>query len=542
MYNKKQDKPISLVFITSLVVVFVASLYYVSIPSNRSIMKNKTFEEQLEYGKIPYQSESDEENYPFASFNFKNIPEVKQEAAPAPVTVKTSSDKETLTDLLDELSTYPANSIHFVEIMVNKMLIYLGYPPNTVRVLSNENKNGASKIQGGYMAAYFDIPSGNIYIDSRSLYSLDGKLLTAILAHELDHFDKMAKIAKSMGSTEFVSLLESKKIAGVNREFWGRVSRYADTKNFDSKYYQDALLRLISKHELELTSSYSDFYKLSENMRNPLEISAYNVSDYIETYYKINKSEGPMRQLTKKFNNVDWAVYNFVSSKSNIGSERIALFDYFFMLAVCDRFPELKKLRDYCINNKDGDLTSFWLEYEKKLPEFYVRGKQLDMYSYNIIMQLLSKTEDYAKNGANSIEILNALKYKINTLYSNLVYPNAVKNLDMTTEDYLRYAKNEGIVFADDELNCILILLCIENNFTTAESSKAVSLSSLKIPPVLVELYPPLKKRNRLYFIYNNAAFRKAYESAKSANSNIRQDEFLEQMIDSKRLNVRIGG
>ena len=157
-------------------------------------------------------------------------------------------------------------------------------------------------------------------------------------------------------------------------------------------------------------------------------------------------------------------------------------------------------------------------------------------------MQLLSKTEDYAKNGANSIEILNALKYKINTLNRNLVYPNAVKNLYMTTVDYLRYAKNEGIVFADDELNCILILLCIENNFTTAESSKAVSLSSLKVPQVLVELYPPLKKRNRLYFIYNNAAFRKAYESAKSANSNIRQDEFLEQMINSKRLNVRIGG
>ncbi len=543
MNNNQKDKPISLVFVVSIVLVFIAALYYISLPSDRkNILKSKTFEEQLEYGKIS-------ENKVKPEYSYK-VPEqqdvVKQSKEPeipqkiVSPEIKIFSDEENMNALLDELAEYPSNSLHFVEVIVNKILEYTGYPSGMVRVLSNDINKGKSKIQGSYMTAYFDIPSGNIYVDSSSLYSLDKKLLIAILCHELDHFDKMAKIAKSMGAAEFTALLESKNIAGVNREFWNRAARCTDINDFDSQYYLEALQRLISKHELELTSSYSDFYKLSENMRNPLELSAYGVSDYIEKYYKINKTAGAMRQLTEKFNEVDWAVYDFVSSNPILKTERIALFDYFFMKAVVDKFPELQNVLNDCISTKNGDLTLFWLAYEKKLPEFYIRGRQLDGNSFNIIMGLLSKTGEYAKQGANAVEIANALKYKSNTIISNIVYPNAIKNIKMTSEDYLKFTKEQDISSPEDELNYILTLICIENELYTSNEGKSVVISQIKMPEVLTELYPPVKRRNKYYFIYDNPAFKKEYEKEKSQNEYLTQESFLKSLINGHRLAINI--
>ncbi len=541
MQKNKKNKHFSLKFAVFIIVLVTGTAYYISIPySHKDISKNKTFEEQLEVSKsksIGYNTASEFEYGTAAPPKFEVY---NNETGDKNTPDNTVQNSVKLDDLLNQFKNYPANSIHFVEVIVDKIVVFLGYPSGSVKVLSDNLDKGNGKVQGSYMAAYFDIASGCIYVDSRVLYTLDSKLLISILFHELDHFDKMAKTAKSMGYSEFVNLLESKNISGINKNFWSNASRYADLSGFDARYYQDAFKRLISQHELELTSSYSDFYKLSENMRNPLEISAYNISNYIENYYHITKSEGPMRRLTKKFNEVDWAVYNFISSDEIIKTERIALFDYFFMQAVTDKFPELKPLLDECINNRNGDLTAFWLEYEKQLADFYIRGRRLNSYSYNIIMELLTKTEEYAKHGASYTETANALKYKANTIIKNIVYPNAIKNIKMTSEDYLKFIKEKNISAPADELSYIIVLICIENELYSNNNSAPVELSPLKIPEVIATMYPPVKKRNKFYFIFDNPAFKKQFDEAKQKDEYLHAENYLRQLIEKNRLIINI--
>ena len=523
MDSNKKDKLISLKFVTFIVVFIIGAVYYITIPvSNKNSSKIKTFEEQLEVSRNSSSTggiNTDLEEYTipappkYAGYNY---------ADDSVNTEKMVQKNVGFDGLLNEFKDYPVNSIHFIELIVDKIVVYLGYPSGSVKVFSNNLDKGTGKVQGSYMAAYFDIASGCIYVDSSVLYSLNPKILISIIFHELDHFDKMAKIAKSMGYSEFINLLESKNIKGVNKDFWKKVAYYADVSNFDAKYYQDAFNRLISQHELELTSSYSDFYKLSENMRNPLEISAYGVSDYVESYYNITKTEGPMHVLTRKFNEVDWAVYNFISSDKNIKTERIALFDFFFMQAVVNKFPDLNSILDECITQKNGDLTDFWLNYEKRLADFYLRGRQLNNFSYNLIIDLLNKTLEYAKQGATSQDVANALKYKANTIIKNIVYPNAIKNIKMTSEDYLKFIKD-----------------CIENELYS-DNAKSYTLPSLKFPELITTLYPPVKKRNKYYFIYDNSAFKKQFETAKQKDNSLTVEKYLKQIIEEHRLVINI--
>ena len=69
------------------------------------------------------------------------------------------------------------------------------------------------------------------------LYQLDNKVLIAILAHELDHFDKLANICKSMGIDQFTKLFNDNNIS-VNSMFWQNAAAKANDSNFDSKLYQ----------------------------------------------------------------------------------------------------------------------------------------------------------------------------------------------------------------------------------------------------------------------------------------------------------------
>ena len=330
---KKNTNPISIKFILFLFVVIVALITYLSLPKDsKTIKKEIPFEETLENKNIrdndttedvtqdyeddliPIQEFSqDEEQSLLPPPSTEMIPkEVKKPINRAKSSSKIKRSNVEYNALLDELASYPAKNQRAVQIIVNKLLKNKNYPENTVKAIAKDIDQSKAKTHENYMVANFDFSSGNLNISPKMLFELDNKELIAILAHELDHFDKLANTCKSMGIDKYQALFNENEIK-IDTAFWSRAAALANDESFNASLYQDAVKRFITQNNLELTSSYSDFYKLAENMRNPLEVSAYKQSDYVYGYYKIKITDGPIKRLTKKFNDVDWAIYDFIS-------------------------------------------------------------------------------------------------------------------------------------------------------------------------------------------------------------------------------------
>ena len=270
-------------------------------------------------------------------------------------------------------------------------------------------------------------------------------------------------------------------------------------------------------------------------MRNPLEISAYEVSDYIYDYYNIPREEGPLRQITKQFNNTDWAIYQTAKNNRILSSERIALFDYFFSQAIKNNYPQYNEIYEKCINEKNGDLSEFWLEFEKTLSNFYGRG-QINNETLNKILQLLKATEQEAKNGLTDIQAANAIKYKAELIKSNIVYPNALKNMRHALVSYLEFTKEKNINDPKGELNAIIDLICIDNEIYT-NNSKQISLYYIKIPEEIKKRYKIDNKHKNYLFIYRNEEFKRMIAEKSTF---ISEEEYLKELIEKNRLNVKI--
>ena len=545
MIVKPNKKPL-IILILFLIVMFIVTFVYITSPNDmKKLNKVRTFEEMLEYNNNNYKKQDAQKNNQtvvlYKNDNL-NIPAPPPDYVPTAQPVYTTETKETnLTvkteadyrNLLTELQNYPARTEDQIQTVVNKLLKYKGYPENTVKVKATDIDQSRAKTKDHYLVANFDFSSGNLRISPKMLYQLGNKELIAILAHELDHFDKLANVCKSVGINQFLKIFNDNDIQ-INSDFWSQAAHFANDKNFDLKQYEDALKRFISQNEIERTSSFADFYKLTENMRNPLEVSAYKESDYIYDFYKIPQEDGPVKKLTRKFNDVDWAVYNTAAKLPNMKNERIALFDYFFSKAIVNSMPQFDREYQNCLANKNGDMTSFWLAFEKSASKFYNKSELMDNETYNTIYSLLEKTEQLAKNDLTNPEIAQALKMKINTLNSNLVYPNAVKNLRLSILDYLRFIKANDSENNEQELNCIIKLLCIDNDLTKENTDKEISLYNLNFADDLKLLYEiGESKKGRYLFIYNNPAF-------KQNKGELSEQDYLISLLNKNRLDIRI--
>lgn len=567
--SRGRDKAISLKFVFFILAVVIGIFCYAtSTDETKTINKTKTFSEQLEYNK-PKNHMTLEDAQHIAIQNEKMLQEKFQPKQVTKNVQKTNSTvsiheqinnkfntdattvgantssysgintyDEKFDNLLAELEQYPPKNLTSVESIINKILAYKGYPSNIIKIVTEERDQLKETTQGSYLAAAFNIQTGCVQINKAALYGLRIQDTVALLAHELDHFDKIAKVCKSMGYENFIKLLNENKMTNVNASFWEKASQKASLKDFNSDYYKQALLRFLGQGQIDLASTYADLYRLSENMRNPLELSAYEVSDYVYDFYGIKKQEGPMQKLITKFNGVDWAIYNLVAKNNILSNQRISLFDYFFMQAILEKHPKYREIYKQCISAKNGDLTSFWLAFEKDNNSFYTKNSQIDAATYANIMSLLDKTEENAKRGLNDTVVLNALKYKVNTLLNNIVYPNAVKNIKEAATDYILYAKKSGKKDSKDELKMILTLICIENELTKNSTAQIPSLYYIKIPKVLSEEYGSINKK-KYNFIYDNEAFKNEFNERKVVNSSLTEQKLLADMIYENRLHIK---
>ena len=568
----RSEKPISLKFVLFVAVIFVGLFFYVTAPDDmKKIKKTQTFEEMLEYNKAPKEQSIEDEE--FRAIQNQKALQAKRKAAQNAAakkqktvakdsveqkdnthhmfTTNTQKQQETaytgintydekFNNLLQSLEQYPPKNLASVETIVNKILVYKGYQPYTLKIETDEKDELKSQTQGSYVAATFNFQTGNIHINKVALYSLRIQDIVAILAHEIDHFDKIAKVCKSMGADNFIKLLNDNKMKDVNTSFWQRAPLRTNINGFDSQYYKDALVRFLSQGDMDLASTYADLYRLSEYMRNPLELSAYEVSDYIYDFYGIKKYEGPLQKLISKFNSVDWAIYNLVAKDNILSNQRIALFDYFFMQAILTKHSKYRKVYEQCLNNDNGDMTKFWIAFETDNKTLYSKYSQIDKETYANIMSLLELTEQKTKTGLTENVVENALKYKVNTLLNNIVFPNAVKNIKTAASDYIQYAKKANTKNPKDELKMILTLICIENELTKNKTLKLPSLYYIKIPDVLMNAYKVTNDNKKFHFIYNNEAFKEEFTTRKASQPSLTEQTLLSDLIYENRLFIKI--
>lgn len=550
MPRKEKQQPISFKFVFIFLVVLTGLIYYLTDTNDlKKIKAAKTFDEMLEYRTnkpvVNYSGVNQAQNDIEIDLNSVKVSPEEYEQHLS--TVKNDEaeliaenrlpvvERETYNDLLDKLYMYPEKSVDSVKNIINQILTYKGYYEGTINLIIDDARNN-SMVKGSYVVAYFDFQNGNMHINKELLYSVSKAEIIAIIAHELDHFDKIACLCKSMGADSFEAKLKENNLKDFNFIFWEKASERANIKNFDSPKYERALIRYINQNTIDLVSSYSDFYRLSEHIRNPLEISAYEVSDHILNYYGKPSADGPAYKLVEKFNEVDWTIYNNIKSNSIIENQRIAFFDYFFMKAIAKSHQKYQQSLDYCINNADGDLTTFWLNFERDNMSFYDKNAKINLSTYETMYNLLNTTNEYAKEKPDAIAVSEALKYKINTLLSNIVYPNALKNIRSAVRAYLLNMRRNKISAPEDELHYILLLLCMENNLYRSNENEEISLFYLNVPKEISDIFYIKDRKHLLRYIYANSEFKKQLNSQQG----VTEQSLLTSLLNKNRLNVKV--
>lgn len=521
---KKTDEPISIKFIFFLVFMFALAIYYVLRDENIDKTNYKqTYEEMLEYhdGDIHNRRKKDLEEPQIEKKQKVNVVrrselqkiEENSNNYNSP-TSQVSEDK--YGRLLDSLKLAPYQSSYYVNIIVDQLLRFKGYPEGMVKVVSTNINKQSTKNKNSYLVANFDIRSGKLNLDEKILTQLDSTTLIAVLAHELDHFDKIASVCRYMGVDQFEALLNQNGIFNVDTPFWRIASSFGKTQGFNGEYYKEALERFISQNQINQAGAYSDFYKLSENVRNPLEISAYKESDYVFNHYGITVQEGQLQKLVKKFNDIDWAIYNKIQSNNLLKDERISLFDYFYAQAVLSQMPELESLYN-------SNLIAFWNAYKTKINS---------LSDYAILITLLNNTETRIKKTLTEEQIIEALQNKIDTLRYSQLDENSFYNLEKTIKNYLNLTKKNNIVDDEHELLYSILLICIENKLFKNNATTELSLYYLEMPEFLVERNNIKNKKQKYLAIYNNPAFKR------SKPTHLSEENYLIELLNKNRLNV----
>ncbi len=522
--RRKTVEPISIKFIFFLVFMFALAIYYVFREENTdNVNYTPTYEEMLEYhdGDIYNRRKKDLEKPQTEKKQKVNVVRRKdlqkiEENSNNYQTLNSENTDDKYGRLLDSLKLAPYQSSYYVNIIVDQLLRFKGYPQGIVKVVSKNINKQNIKDPNSYLVANFDIRSGKLNLDERILGQLDSTTLIAVLAHELDHFDKIASVCRYMGVDEFEALLNRNGIYNVDTPFWRIASSFGKTKGFNGKHYEEALERFISQNQINQTGAYSDFYKLSENVRNPLEISAYKESDYVFNHYGITVQEGQLQKLVKKFNDIDWAIYNKIQSNNLLKDERISLFDYFYAQAILSQMPDLESLYN-------SNIIAFWNAYKTKINS---------SSDYTMLITLLNNTETRIKKNITEEQIIEALQNKIDTLRYSKLDENSFNNLEKTIKNYLNLTKKNNIIDDEHELLYSILLICLENKLFKNSSNTELSLYYLEMPEFLVERNNIKNKKQKYLAIYNNPAFKR------SKPAQLSEENYLIELLNKNRLNV----
>lgn len=355
----------------------------------------------------------------------------------------------------------------------------MGYPKNILTLKIQDISQAQGKTQGAVQMGEFNMQNGDLSFNRQALKTIDTPTLVAILAHELDHFDKALKVAKSVGVNKYLAIFPHKNPSDA--VFWNKTIPYANTDNFDSNKYYKAMYRLVNLFDMDLISSYADYFRLTEPLRNPIEVSGYAVSDKILMYYYGHPQDrGEIQKLTNVFNKIDIAVQAKANSRAYLKRCVPAIFDYCYKKAGLIINPQFQQVYNDCVKNKKGDLTDFWLKLEGTIPDFYKMGrmsKETSAKVYNLLNQTYQQTNfQLTDDKINEIFV-----QKIMTLSSNLYSSKAQGYMSALINDYMTFLSQTHFNAPKDELNVLIAGICSDNGVFKDNKDKVQTIQNLKI-------------------------------------------------------------
>ncbi len=472
MSKKEEGQKISKRFIVFLVAVLLFLFVYTTKPKDNLYIKEpQSLEEMLEYNSIrPVKMNKKEE----IKSQINKREEIKAINIPINHEEKISSDKKNkeikiaesnYNDILDSIANLQNNSINSIEIIKDKLVKQYGYPAEIIKIHYDNIPN----------IVFFDIQKGELRINREKIYDYDNKHITALIAKELYIFDKLSKICKLIGINEFKKELEENNISNINDKFWQEASYYAQIENNDIKTSKSEIKNYLNKEKLIHTSIYEYIKDLTENEKSAIEEESNEASIYIYNYYKIQAENKTLEELKKLFNEINTNLNNLTDKNTILRNEQKEIFDYYFSKTIREKYPAHK--------------TNF-IQF-------------LETFNQQEILELLKNTNNEIKNDINDSEIQEFLKYKINKI--NKI--NTKEELKKSLTAYLNFNKARELSDSKTELECIIKLICIENELHK-NSTMPISLYYIKIPKDLYSLYNITSKNRRFDFIYNNKEFK----------------------------------
>ncbi len=328
-----------------------------------------------------------------------------------------------------------------------------------------------------YYDLCFDLPSGRVIINENSLPTLgkNPQLMAPLIRHELDHFEKLAQLCKSIGIDEFEALITDyitkakTDMIGeplkFNREFWEKTSKDADITNFDPKKYIKGVKMYGNSADISEIPPYHNYMILSMYKKNPMEVDAYGVQYSVE-----RDTQGvsiTTDYIPKYFDEIDKKLDALVEKNPELEGDKGILFGFYYNTALITSGKKTAKLFTKITNTptpKAKDVQNFQKRVTKKL-------------------QLINSNENTLKKGIVERNVLKEM--------SDLVHENPTKNeiFGMYNNVYADFTASMKIA-ADEQLpelkknlirTCDSFVKFIEKNPRSEEPANAVLILRTKI-------------------------------------------------------------
>ena len=459
--------------------------------------------------------------------------------------------------LLDDLKTLPINKQETAIKIVQSLLIYKEYPKDVVKVEFEQIPLSTINNSDTITIAYFDYKNGIIKINELALSKISTPQLVMVIAHELEHFDVIAKVYKSLNLKDKATIIAEKlEMPNIfNKTFWNEASTYANTQDFIADEFLMALISYIKQNEIHTLSIYPYLNQISKHISNKLETRAYRLSNSIASYYQIPKQNLSIVTFVEEFQKIQNKIESTINNYNSISGEEESLFDYFLINTLTEENQQYKTYFQESVLYNNSDMTPIlkkFLEENKQL--FKVDAKSKNQ-SYEKITNIIKKMQTKTAQPISPDIILKALEYKINTITNNIHKESTKDVLKEKIAKYINFAKKQNILTPEKELKYIITLLCIENDFYTNNTNTFHSYYS-KVPKELYDIYEikedkteqntndesnkkaEQKRKLALYkTIYSNVAF---VEEKENRGYEISDYELLKELIEENKINIKI--
>ncbi len=412
--------------------------------------------------------------------------------------------------VVDEINALTVSTAENANKIKDIFLKELGYDTNLINVKFVDDLR--SGIQGG-----MNYLTGEVSFNKELLNSLSPQALAVLVRHELDHFDKAAKLCKSIGVDEYEKIfagLDEKKFLDYsgkkcvfNKEFWQKASENADIKDFDAQHYQKALNDYLNRSENELVGVFDNFAEKVKYVDNPLEVSAYNIQHSLEKSLNVKPLQ-TLEYLSPHFNAAEKAVDNLLK-RASLSQDKAIIFDALYIKAFNELIQEVPDLQ-----NKH-ELVRAGIVFEKMVKLAKAGVEPDDIYQAFTQRQASIETTLFARNYdeataiavptqkiMNNPDALASFKTRQENakkvLLTSIELDRLKKLLGENTESYIKYLEQSKT--ADSQLlELYYTKIFCESNIRAGSADDAVA--NIKISDEL---------KNK---IFNNETFKKDIHS-----------------------------